>query len=350
MNNKSDEDSDRQDEEIVKYKPQWKEEANKFLYPEQQLLDQLNKLLLRERQMLGEIDRMVKEPRQQMLVEIDRIMEEPRRQMLKEIDRMVEEPRRKMLEEIDRIVKEPRRQLLEQIKRIIDSPRAWQGEVTALLEQRRHFQKQIEMLFQPDFRWKELLGTYLTNLAPQNIVVDSSGALVINGVSFDSSDVASELVLLDHELETRATFSQLIIHLFAYLHKLRKPVADFLRVAIISYIISVFANLTTPIYEQMLAKYSDSGKRDTAKRIKKDALKIYSIDQLKSYKFVIATKLHVRMSGSTKSKIVDTLPFGKVVKVLKKNKKWVSIEYVSEDAGVVQRGWVFARYLTKFKK
>lgn len=55
------------------------------------------------------------------------------------------------------------------------------------------------------------------------------------------------------------------------------------------------------------------------------------------------TTLNVRKKPSTKSKILDVLPFNSKVKFVKENKKWVKIKYKNKYA------YVYKRYILKKK-
>jgi len=44
------------------------------------------------------------------------------------------------------------------------------------------------------------------------------------------------------------------------------------------------------------------------------------------------------------------LEFGQIVKVLHKSRKWTLIEYENDEDEVIIQGWVFSRYVKKFKR
>ncbi len=68
------------------------------------------------------------------------------------------------------------------------------------------------------------------------------------------------------------------------------------------------------------------------------------------YRFVVANILHVRNTPSRKGDIIDELSCGKIVKILAKKRRWCLIQYEDEDTGEIKEGWVFLRYLKRFKK
>lgn len=70
---------------------------------------------------------------------------------------------------------------------------------------------------------------------------------------------------------------------------------------------------------------------------------------LTNYRYVSSDKLAVRHSNRVKSNRLYTLEFGDVVRIVYKNKNWTLIEFICDDDTVIQ-GWVFTRYLSKFKR
>ncbi|NMA74560.1 MAG: SH3 domain-containing protein [Bacteroidales bacterium] len=61
-------------------------------------------------------------------------------------------------------------------------------------------------------------------------------------------------------------------------------------------------------------------------------------------------KLKVYKSNKVKSPVVYELEFGQIVKVLHKSRKWTLIEYENDEDEVIIQGWVFSRYVKKFKR
>lgn len=69
---------------------------------------------------------------------------------------------------------------------------------------------------------------------------------------------------------------------------------------------------------------------------------------LKIYGYVSTDSLIMRQSNKVKSRAVHTLKFGQVIKVIHKDRNWTLVEY-ERDEDVI-RGWVFTRYISRFKK
>jgi len=69
---------------------------------------------------------------------------------------------------------------------------------------------------------------------------------------------------------------------------------------------------------------------------------------IKTYGYVSTDSLIMRQSNKVKSRALHTLEFGQVVKIVHKDRNWTLVEYETDED--VIRGWVFTRYISKFKK
>lgn len=70
---------------------------------------------------------------------------------------------------------------------------------------------------------------------------------------------------------------------------------------------------------------------------------------VKNYRFVTAKTLLVRNKPSQQSQILGRLYFGQVVNIVQKNRNWTLISWQDEQSGLSIRGWVFTRYIKKFR-
>ncbi|EGQ8609203.1 SH3 domain-containing protein, partial [Vibrio parahaemolyticus] len=118
---------------------------------------------------------------------------------------------------------------------------------------------------------------------------------------------------------------------------------------IFSYWIGVFCNLSMPLYEDWSQLFNDTNSRVAPKLVVTEAHKEYDLTDLKSYRFVVASILHVRNDATINSEIIDELANGKTVKFIEKSKRWVRVEYLCDETGEYRVGWVFARYLHRFE-
>ena len=71
-------------------------------------------------------------------------------------------------------------------------------------------------------------------------------------------------------------------------------------------------------------------------------------EQLKGYRVVTGSSVHLRKEPAMKSEIITKLPLGKLIKVLNKsNRSWLHVEVDIEEKMFV--GWISRRYTTYFK-
>lgn len=130
-----------------------------------------------------------------------------------------------------------------------------------------------------------------------------------------------------------------------------KPSGQLLISLFLSYWLAIFANLTTPIYEDWAHIFETETPRSAGKLIVEEATELYNRSSLKDYRFVMVnTSLHVRAEANMNSEILDDLGNGKVVHFLTKSKRWAQVQYLCSDTGEERAGWVLTRYLKKFEK
>lgn len=73
-----------------------------------------------------------------------------------------------------------------------------------------------------------------------------------------------------------------------------------------------------------------------------------SVVLLEEYRYVSAKTLVVRQNPRARSPEVGHLPFGRTVKLLKKEGDFSLIAWTNRESGAEIHGWVFSRYLGKF--
>ncbi|MEZ8191941.1 SH3 domain-containing protein [Vibrio sp. 1F279] len=72
-------------------------------------------------------------------------------------------------------------------------------------------------------------------------------------------------------------------------------------------------------------------------------------DLLNEMRFVNTPLLNVRMQPSIKSESIGTLKFSTPIVVIERKKSWTLVEWADDEKGVSIKGWVFSRYLQKFR-
>ncbi len=115
-------------------------------------------------------------------------------------------------------------------------------------------------------------------------------------------------------------------------------------------IVGLILSVVTPISEHYVNNYLSKDNRAQVKIIKQNAnIAVTDLDLLNEMRFVNTSSLNVRMKPSIKSELIGTLKFSTPIVVIEKKKNWTLVEWVNEEKGVSIKGWVFSRYLQKFR-
>ena len=285
---------------------------------------------------------------------------------------------RSFLDEID----SPVAKLQEEMQRHLCSTSQIQEHLQSFLENRFSAQKQLEELLQPQ-RWIqdqlsdlmqsqqssisslrdqlepisiagkhiadliEPLNRYLTEFQDLDIEVDSVGNVFIDGDEVSAEEISQTANAF---VAQRGSIRDFVEGLVTWLSQLNPLLRYAVMLLVLPYIVSVVANLTTPLYQEWWRGYQNQAPRSAKKQIILDANQLYHRDELSRYRFVNASTLNVRSGAHLKAEIIDNLPFGKSVLVIRREKAWTNIEYLDESTGEPAIGWVYSRYLHKFDK
>lgn len=114
-------------------------------------------------------------------------------------------------------------------------------------------------------------------------------------------------------------------------------------------VIAVIVSFLNPIVDYHIKSYLNEDKRSLSKKIELKAAASVDGSFLTDFRYVSADVLNVRYSASKKAGIVGYLYFGYAVIVIEREKSWTLIEWNDPDSEIRIKGWVFSRYLAKFK-
>ena len=115
-------------------------------------------------------------------------------------------------------------------------------------------------------------------------------------------------------------------------------------------IIIVIASFINPIVDHHIKPYLGSNKRTLEKELKTTVNSaIDNKDTINTFRYVSADTLNVRTSASVKSETIGYLRFSYTVLVIEKQKSWTLIEWSNPETDIQITGWVFSRYLAKFR-
>ena len=127
------------------------------------------------------------------------------------------------------------------------------------------------------------------------------------------------------------------------------PSKQLLLVLFLTYWLNIFSNLSMPLYDNWAYIFKNENTRTATKLVIHSAELNYEKGELSDYRFVSTSVLNVRAGPTINSEVIDELKSGHVVKLLVKNKRWIQVEFVCQETGERKIGWVFSRYLSKFK-
>lgn len=232
-------------------------------------------------------------------------------------------------------------------------PQRWLNEqIKDYLEPQASFVDQIRDQFKSYSVTADIASEILTpfnrfigELAASGIELDASGNLTIDGQLVAADEINSATRDFHSDSKLAIDFYRELVDWLSGLAPLLRKAVVFL---IVPYIMAIFANLTTPIYQDWWQDYAGQDLRVAKKEIRREAAELYDRSELIGYRFVVATRLHVRASGNIHAEVIDSLALGKTVKVLRRERSWTEIEYLHDTTGEQARGWVFSRYLERF--
>lgn len=184
---------------------------------------------------------------------------------------------------------------------------------------------------------------------------------IIEPQDLENFDIEKTLDGVTIDINDSISFQQQIAELVNRF-KMKYPVVFYLIIwlvlspiqsAITDEVLNLIKGTTVPIIQQV--KTADY--KYVEKNIKIDVNNILNVniesndvkdDLLKVFRYVSTDKLIMRQSNRVKSRVIYTLEFGQVVKVIHKDRNWSLVEYENDED--VIRGWVFTRYISKFKR
>jgi archaellum component FlaC len=115
-------------------------------------------------------------------------------------------------------------------------------------------------------------------------------------------------------------------------------------------IIMLLSAAFVPISDYYIKNKLGSDKRSMTKDLKINAKNSVSdLSILNALRYVSADMLNVRKGPSKKSEFIGILNFSYTVLLIEKNNNWSLIEWRSSDGNSQIKGWVYSRYLKKFR-
>ncbi len=277
---------------------------------------------------------------------------EPQRRYEEQMKKFLE-PQRRYEEQMKKFL-EPQRRYEEQMKKFREPQRRYEEQMKKFLEPQRRFEEQMKKFLEPQRRYEEQikkflrpLNNYLSEPEMGTFTIDPNGVITVNNETVEVDMVTESIASITDQIANGDNF---LDQFFEGIGKLKTALRIAIVYLILPYFLSIIANLTTPLFEEWWKDHYSTDKRVAKKELGQLAANYYDDNELSKYRFVNTKILHVRLNKSTHSRKVGVLTFGKIIRVLEKSRSWSLIEYQDNEYFEVRRGWVFSRYISKFKK
>jgi len=208
----------------------------------------------------------------------------------------------------------------------------------SLFSAQEAWKKQVGLLTRPAYL-DVLLRTLEQDASPYDASLEDYDEEPVNAES-------AELLLNQlGQAETPERFAEVLNESPAWL---KWALVNFLVFVVLPFVIGISVNLATPYVQAYLDDSPPAAAREQVKGIR-----TLSMGELgaavSTYRFVTAQKLLLRRSANSRAEQVDVLHFGQVVAVLSSKRDWTEVTYEYGD-GTLVSGWVYTRYLQKFRR
>lgn len=302
-------------------------------------------------------------PYDELRKRVDRILE-PQRRLEEQVEkllapqRLLEEqmeawlaPQRRLEEQVAKLLA-PQRLLDEHVERLLEPQRRLEERMREWLKPHNLFQDQINRLLeQPYLGYQEQVASLLRSVEGPDAALIAE--FVSNGDATAPEPAAEDIAQVAECLERIAASSSTLVDflqkLAKWLPKLSAAAQALLLHLWLPFIVSIAAAMCTPLLEDWWKNLESTDTRNAKKEIITRAEDAYPSETLRGFRFVKATVLHVREADSIKSNVVSELSFGKVVRVISRRGGWILVEYMDDHTDELAQGWVFGRYLSRFR-
>jgi hypothetical protein len=207
-----------------------------------------------------------------------------------------------------------------------------------LFSAKETWEKQVELFTRPAYL-DSFLRTLEHDAELYNEVIDNGSGVPVN--------VAGAELLLGElaEAETPERFAELLSQCPTWL---KWALVNFLVIVVFPFVTGISVNLVTPSVQAYLDNSPPPAPREQVKGLRNLSMGDIGV-ALSTYRFVTAQKLVLRRTPSSRAEQVDALSFGQVVAIVSSKRDWTEVTYEYGD-GTVVSGWVYTRYLQKFRR
>ncbi|MBN2770832.1 MAG: SH3 domain-containing protein [Spirochaetes bacterium] len=173
-------------------------------------------------------------------------------------------------------------------------------------------------------------------------IVDENG----ESVTYEEIERYAETIV---NYNTNVSITENYINIYNETSKsnLKSIICTILREIVTDALVSITVLYFSPVLPIYQTSTADKAKKQISSEIKKISKEFNMSNIKENYKIVNVAVLNVRRNHSNKSEIIGTIYDGYLVKIIKKQSKWVLIEY--EEGDIFIRGYVYSKYLKTIK-
>jgi hypothetical protein len=186
-----------------------------------------------------------------------------------------------------------------------------------------------------------------------DLFIEADGLISLSSKRITATDLQefSDLVIHNSSQIPSTSLEESLNNLVEEIRSQKDPLTQkILMWFIYPLIVAIFVSFINPVIDYHVESYLNADKRTLSKQLKKSVKSSITDENiLGEFRYVSADILNVRYSASKKSESIGYLRFGYTVIVIERQKSWTLIEWNDRDTDAQVTGWVFSRYLAKFK-
>jgi SH3 domain-containing protein len=208
----------------------------------------------------------------------------------------------------------------------------------------------------------EGINEVLKSVSPQNwpaiyeskdeVSVSDNGTLKINERSITQAELEQVLTPIVGRVSSQSV-ERLELKLAQVMEEVKKVKEPLLQKIVLAFVVHFIVGIILAVlgYGHYLERNRTGDERALRKAISKEVTARVGRDTLADYRYVKTAVLNVRAKSSSKASIVGNLHFGQVVELIERDDShsWSRVRWTGEGEETSLEGWVFSRYLEKFK-
>jgi hypothetical protein len=179
--------------------------------------------------------------------------------------------------------------------------------------------------------------------------VDSDSAEGADSPLERNDQAVAELVA---QVANQRSIQDAVNHLVVLLENAKESrLQRFILLVIYPLVVLLLGVVLNPVGDFYVKKALEASSKQEANKSMRAAGReaVPDINLLKEFRFVGAMRLQVRATARARGAVIGQLQSGQVVRVIEKERDFTLIAWTGEDGKVELQGWVFSRYLERFK-